>query len=173
MGMNRIFYKLKVRILCWLGVAMDIRSRGKWPSYALSNFYHNSFELDGVKLRCMEAFLQGIKCHNDKEQLRIFCMRGKRAKFFGAKIKGNNFYDIEKRGVYWKGEIIDRHSQDFQTLLRRAYRAVFEQCPKFRDALAATGKKRLYHTIGNTDPHETILTEKEFCTILTELRSQL
>ncbi len=171
--MSRIFHKLGVRVLCWLKLAIDIRSRDKWPSYALSNFYHNSFELDGVRLRCMEAFLQGIKCHNAKEQLRIFCMRGKRAKFFGEKVKGNKFYDVEKQGVYWNGETIDRHSQDFQTLLRRAYRAMFEQCPKFRDALAATGNKRLYHTIGKTDRHETILTEKELCTILTELRSYL
>lgn len=173
MGINRTFLRLKVQILCWLGLAIDIRSRGRWPSYALSNLYHNSFELDGMKLRCMEAFLQGIKCHNDTEQLRIFCMRGKRAKFFGAKVKGNKFYDVEKRGVYWNGETIDRHSQAFQTLLRRTYRAMFEQCPKFRDALTATGGKRLYHTIGKTNPHDTILTERELCTILTELRNEL
>ncbi len=173
MGMNGILHKLRVRVLCWLGQAVDIRSRGKWPIYALSNFYHNSFELDGVKLRCVEAFLQGIKCHNDKEQIRIFCMRGKRARFFGTKIKGNKFYDAETRGVYWNGKTIDRHSPEFQALLRRAYRAMFDPCPRFREALAATGSKRLYHTLGKTDRHETILTEEELCTILTDLRSQL
>ena len=49
---------------------------------------------------------------------------------------------------------------------------MLKQCPKFREALMATGNKRLYHTIGNTNPHDTILTEKELCAILTELRNE-
>jgi len=46
----------------------------------------------------------------------------------------------------------------------------FEQYLKFIEALKATGSKRIYHTIGKTDPTETILTDKELYTILTELR---
>ncbi len=33
--------------------------------------------------------------------------------------------------------------------------------------------KRLFHSIGKTNPKETILTEKEYCSILTELRTEL
>lgn len=121
----------------------------------------------------MEGFVQGLKCSDTNEQLRICKMRGKRAKQFGQKVKGNLLYDIEKNGVFWNGKQISRHSDDFQELMRRAYSAMFDQCPKFREALRATGTKRLFHTIGNPDPHKTILTEKELCDILTELRSQL
>lgn len=169
----RILHKAKVKVLTLLGLALDIHSKGKWPSYALSNFYHNSFALDGVSCRSMEGFVQGLKCSDINEQLRICKMRGKRAKQFGQKVKGNPQYDIETKDVYWAGTQINRHSTEFQKLMRRAYRAMFDQCPKFRDALKATGNKRLFHTIGNPDPHQTILTEKEFCDILTELRREL
>lgn len=170
---TRILHKAKVKILTWLELAIDIHSKGKWPSYALSNFYHNSFVLDGVSCRSMEGFLQGLKCSDTNEQIRICKMRGKRAKQFGQKVKGNPLYDIETNGVYWKGKQINRHSEDFQKLVRRAYAAMFDQCPKFREALKATGTKRLFHTIGNPDPHQTILTEKELCDILTELRNEI
>lgn len=170
---TRILHKAKVKVYTWLGLALDIHSKGKWPSYALSNFYHNSFMLDGVICRSMEGFVQGLKCSYINEQLRICKMRGKRAKQFGQKVKGNPHYDIETNGVFWNGQRIDRHSDDFQKLMRRAYHAMLEQCPKFREALKATGTKRLFHTIGNPDHHQTILTEKEFCNILTELRKEL
>lgn len=162
-----------IKILCLLDMAIDIHSKGKWPSYALSNFYHNSFVLDGVICRSMEGFVQGLKCYDMNEQLRICKMSGKRAKQFGQKVKGNPLYDIEVNGVYWNGKQINRHTEDFQLLIRRAYKSMFEQCPKFREALKATGNKKLFHTIGNTNPHKTILTEKELCTILTELRKEL
>lgn len=170
---TRIFHKAHVTILVWLGVAIDIRSRGKWPKYALSNFYHNSFVLDGISCRSMEGFLQSLKCNHINEQILICKKRGKKAKLFGQHIKGNPCYDFEARGVFWNETFINRHSLEYQNLLRRAYRAMLDQCPKFREALLATGIKRLYHTIGNTDPHQTILTEKELCDILTELRSEL
>lgn len=170
---THILHKVKVKVLIWLGLAIDIHSKGKWPSYALSNFYHNSFAFDGVNCRSMEGFVQGLKCSDRNEQLRICKMRGKRAKQFGQKVKGNPQYDIEMNGVFWNGERIDRHSDDFQKLMRRVYHAMFEQCPKFREALSSTGTKQLFHTIGNPNPQKTILTEKEFCTILTELRTEL
>lgn len=53
------------------------------------------------------------------------------------------------------------------------FRAMFEQCPKFRDALVDTESKKLFHNIGKTNPRETILIEKEFCSVLTELRKEL
>lgn len=142
---TRILHKAKVKVLTWLGMALDIHSKGKWPSYALSNFYHNSFVLDGVNCRSMEGFVQGLKCLDRNEQIRICKMRGKRAKQFGQKVKGNQHYDIEANGVFWDGKKIDRHSDDFQRLMRSAYHAMFEQCPKFREALAATGSKQLFH----------------------------
>ncbi len=63
--MKRKLHKLKVKVLCLLGLAFDIHSKGKWPSYALSNFYHNSFEFEGVSCRSMEGFIQSLKCSAD------------------------------------------------------------------------------------------------------------
>lgn len=68
---------------------------------------------------------------------------------------------------------INRHSEEYQSFIRKVYHAMFDQCTKFREALKATGTKRLFHTIGNPDSHNTILTEKELCDILTELRNKL
>ncbi len=167
---TRILHKIKVKILTSLGLALDIHSKGQWPSCALSNFYHNSFVLDGVKCSSMEGFVQGLKCSDKNEQLQVCNMQGKEAKQFGQKIKGNPLYDIETNGIFWNGSQIDRHSESFQKLMRRAYKAMFDQCPEFIEALKATGAKRLFHTIGNPNPHKTILTEKELCDILTELR---
>lgn len=121
----------------------------------------------------MEGFIQSLKCSDRNEQLRVCKMRGKRAKQFGQKVKGNPHYDIEVKGVCWKGIIIDRHSGEYQVLLRKVYHAMFDQCSRFREALKASGTKRLFHTIGNPDSHKTILTEKELCDILNELRNEL
>lgn len=170
---QRIFHRIYVRALTWLGLAVDIHSKGKWPSYALSNFYHNSFVFDGISCRSMEGFIQSLKCSDRNEQLRVCKMRGKRAKQFGQKVKGNPHYDIEVKGVCWNGVFINRHSEEYQSFIRKVYRAMFDQCTKFREALKATGTKRLFHTIGNPDSHKTILTEKELCDILTELRNKL
>ncbi|MCM1142205.1 MAG: hypothetical protein NC453_26850 [Muribaculum sp.] len=154
-------------------MALDIRSRNGWPVYALSNFYHNSFVIDGVSCRSMEGFIQSLKCSDPNEQIRVYKMRGKRAKQFGQKTKNNPHYNFIKNGVFWNGVRYDRMSDEYQGLIHRAYRVMFEQCPKFRDALADTGNKKLFHTIGNANAHDTILTEKEFCSILTELRKEL
>lgn len=170
---SRIVHSIFVKVLTWSGLAIDIRSRSKWPGYALSNFYHNSFVLDGISCRSMEGFLQSLKCCHINEQILICKKRGKRAKLFGQHVKGNPDYDIESRGVFWNGVFINRHSEDYQKLLRKAYRAMFDQCPKFREALMSTGSKRLYHTLGNSDPHKTVITEKELCDILTELRDEM
>lgn len=171
--MKRPLHTLWVKLLCNLGVALDIRSRNGWPVYALSNFYHNSFVIDGVSCRSMEGFIQSLKCSDTNEQIRVCKMRGKRAKQFGKKTKNNSHYDFIKNGVFWNGVRYNRMMDEYQGLIRQAYRAMFEQCPKFRDALAASGSKMLFHSIGKTNPTKTILTEKEFCSILTELRKEL
>ena len=47
---------------------------------------------------------------------------------------------------------------------------MFEQSEGFRTALMATRDMALYHTKGESNPYKTILTEQEFCGILTGLR---
>lgn len=162
-----ILHKAKVKVLTWLGLALNIHSKGKWPSYALSNFYPHEFEFDGVTCGSMEGFLQSLKTNDLKRQI-LVCGLSKK----DAKMRSTDTWKKEQT-VYWKGRAYNRHGNQFQFLLRRAYRAMLKQCPKFADALKATANRQLFHTIGNTNSHDTILTEKELCTILTELRSEL
>lgn len=164
---TRILHKVKVKVLTWLGLAIDIHSKGKWPSYALSNFYPYEFTFDGVKCGSIEGFLQSLKT-NDVRLQEIVCGLSKKE----AKKRSTDTWKKEQN-VYWKGRTYNRHGNQFQFLVRRAYRAMLKENPKFRDALLATGAKQLFHTIGNPNPHQTILTEKEFHDILTELRTGL
>ena len=72
--------------------------------------------------------------------------------------------------IWWNGHAIDRQSGVFLTLIKNAYEAMFEQNECFRTALMDTRGKMLYHSQGEKDSHKTILTEREFCGILTDLR---
>lgn len=164
---RRLLHKLKVKILSIVGLAVDISSREYGPAAILSNFTENHFVFDGVECGGMEGFVQALKHEDVEKQKKICALWGVRAKRKG---KGN--WKITQT-VYWKGRQISRHSDEFQLLVRDAFRAMFEQCPKFREALAATGRKNLYHSMGKADPRDTILTEHEFCSILTDLRNEL
>lgn len=165
--MNKHLHTLWVRLICILGLAIDIRSRNGWQAYALSNFYPHAFEFDGIHCGSMEGFLQSLKTNDIKRQS-LVCSLSKKE----AKQRSTDTWKKEQN-IYWKGRTFNRHGNQFQFLIRRAYRAMLKQCPKFREALIATRNKKLYHTIGKNNPLETILTEIEFCAILTELRKEL
>lgn len=160
-------HKLKIKALCWFGLAVDISSTLKGAAGILSNFTENHFTFDGVECGSMEGFLQSLKHQEPEVQERICAFVGKYAK--RKSVHGWK----ETQTIHWKGQPIDRHSEDFQSLVRKAYRAMAEQCPLFRNSLMSTGRKRLYHSMGNPDATKTILTDKEFCSILTELRKEL
>lgn len=163
-----ILHQIKVKILCLLGLALDIHSKGKWPSNALSNFYPHRFKFDSVWCASMEGFLQSLKTPSIAEQKEICGLSGK-----DAKMRSTDNWKADQT-LYWNGSRgIKRDSDQFQALVRKAYRAMFEQCPEFYEALKATGNKRLYHSIGNPIQSDTILTEKELCDILTELRLEI
>lgn len=46
----------------------------------------------------------------------------------------------------------------------------FYGCGRFRNALMETEGKQLLYDSGRKDPYKTILTDQEFCKILTDLR---
>lgn len=162
--MSNSWRSIYVQWLVWRGKAIDIWS-SDYPSGVLSNLANNAFVFDGVECLSMEGFLQSLKYSNPKEQKAICFLKGKKAKAKAI----NNAWKLDQK-VYWQGTVIDRSSGDFQQLLRRAYQALFEQNETFRTALLLTGSKKLYHVRGKSNPRDTILTEKEFCQILTELR---
>lgn len=66
-----------------------------------------------------------------------------------------------------------RDSPEYQTFLDRAYYAMFFQNKGFREALRATGNAVLRHSIGRTKESETVLTQREFCSRLMNLRDNM
>lgn len=147
---------------------MDIGSGKGYPASALSNFAGHRFIFDGIQVNSMEGLLQAFKFKNPDMQVEVCKLIGKAAKMKG---KEKNWHVLQT--LYWRGQAINRHSQEYQDLLDRAYLAMFEQSESFRNALKASGNSVLTHVIGKTDDHETILTRQEFCSRLMKLREKL
>ena len=143
---------------------LDIFSDGLYPSNVLSNMCSNGFRFDGIVCGSMEGFLQSLKRKELDKQRQICSMWGGNAR----KLIVTSWQTDQI--VRWKGKAIDRQCMDFTALVHKAYNSMFEQSERFRTALMATRGMTLYHTKGESNPHKTILTEQEFCGILTELR---
>jgi predicted NAD-dependent protein-ADP-ribosyltransferase YbiA (DUF1768 family) len=146
---------------------MDIGSGTGYPSANLSNFSPHPFVIDGIECASMEGFLQSLKFSNVDMQIYVCTLVGRQAKFKGKKKK---WYRTQV--LYWKGEEIGRHSEQYQDLLDRAFEALAENT-KFKKALLATGSSTLTHSMGNKDESRTVLTTREFCGRLTRIRSKL
>jgi predicted NAD-dependent protein-ADP-ribosyltransferase YbiA (DUF1768 family) len=59
---------------------IDIYSKGEYPANVLSNFYPNGFEIDGIRCRSMEGFLQSLKYSSLRRQIEVCALPGKLAK---------------------------------------------------------------------------------------------
>lgn len=147
---------------------MDIGSGHGYPADALSNFAPHPFVLDGIECNSMEGFLQSLKFSNPDMQREVCKLVGRAAKFKGKK---KNWY--VKQVLYWQGKEIPRDSDEYQTLLDRAYMAMATQNRGFQSALLATQNAALTHSIGKTKINETVLTRNEFCSRLTKIRTML
>ena len=143
---------------------LDIRSNGLYPSNVLSNLCSNDFRFDGLICGSMEGFLQSLKRKELDKQRQICSMKGGNAR----KMSVTSWQTDQI--VWWKGQAIDRHSEEYQQLIRRAYQAMFEQNERFRTALMQTRGMNLAHSCGEVNPYKTILTPAELCGILTNLR---
>lgn len=159
-----MFRRLYIKLLVKVGKAVDIWSKDSYPADVLSNLCSNGFRFDGVQCGSMEGFLQSLKHKEKNKQLQLCQMKGRNAK----KMTTNGWQTDQI--VWWKGNAIDRQSEGFTSLVKAAYQSMFNQSERFRTALMSTHGKRLYHSRGESNPYKTILTEKEFCSILTELR---
>jgi hypothetical protein len=114
----------------------------------------------------MEGFLQSLKIQDISEQRRECGLPRPVAQSIGRK------FDWRISGTLWWLETpLDRLSVEYQQLLGRA--ALFDQPAASRAALAASGQAQLTHSIGKSDPCETILTSEEFCLRLERLRSRV
>jgi len=144
---------------------MDIGSGKGYPESALSNFAGHRFTIDEIVCNSMEGFLQSLKFSNVDMQVHICSLVGRAAKFAGAK------KNWKTKGIlYWRGNNIDRFSNEYQTLLDRAFTEMFKQSEGFRNALLASNNATLTHSIGKSDAKDTVLTRAEFCSRLTKLR---
>lgn len=143
---------------------LDIRSNGLYPSNVLSNLCSNGFRLDGMVCGSMEGFLQSLKRKELDKQRQICSMKGGNAR----KMSVTSWQTDQI--VWWKGQAIDRQSEEYQRLISRAYQAMFEQSERFRAALMQTRGITLVHTSGEPSSYKTILTPSEFCGILMDLR---
>ena len=143
---------------------LDIRSNGLYPSNVLSNLCSNGFRLDGMVCGSMEGFLQSLKRKELDKQRQICNMKGGNAR----KMSVTSWQTDQI--VWWKGQAIDRQSEEYQRLISRAYQAMFEQSERFRAALMQTRGITLVHTSGEPSSYKTILTPSEFCGILMDLR---
>ncbi len=155
---------LYIRWLVWRGKAIDIWSKSAYPANVLSNLCSNGFRLDGMICGSMEGFLQSLKQKDKDKQRQICSMKGKNAK------KMTSTAWQTDQTLWWRGVAIDRQSHIFQKLVRRAYTAMFEQNERFRTALMSTRGLELFHSRGEKNSYKTILTEEEFCSVLTWLR---
>ena len=143
---------------------LDIRSNGLYPSNVLSNLCSNGFRLDGLVCSSMEGFLQSLKRKELDKQRQICSMKGGNAR----KMSVTSWQTDQI--VWWKGQAIDRQSEEYQRIIRRAYQAMFEQSERFRAALMQTRGIKLVHTSGEPSSYKTILTPAEFCDILMNMR---
>jgi hypothetical protein len=149
---------------------MEIHSSHPWPSGALSNFAARTFVFDDVHVGSMEGLLQAFKFENPAEQIEVCALAGIKAKNRGT-VRREQWQSTQT--LWWKGQAYDRHGAEYAALLDRAYQAMCDQCEDFRKALLATHSAPLSHTIGNSDPYQTILTPTEMCGRLTRLRTKL
>lgn len=164
---RKTFRKIYVMLLCLVGKAIDISSKSKFPAGDLSNFTPYAFTFRGIDFVSMEALLQGLKFEGVEEQNKVFRLVG-----VEAKRKGRNRKWFLDQTLYWQGKPMKRESEEYRSLVEDAFNALSAN-KDFRRALLATVDKTLYHTMGESDPTRTVLTENEFCGILTNIRRRL
>lgn len=123
-----------------------------------------TFMFRGMSFTSMESLLQGLKFEAVEEQNVVFRLVGVKAKRKGKSCKWHL-----NQTLWWQGKPMKRSSDEYRDFVEEAFEALSYN-NDFLKALQATGDKRLYHTIGIPDPTKTVLTEDEFCSILTRLR---
>ena len=134
----------------------------------LSNFHPYKFQFRGVEFTSMEALLQGIKFEIPKKQNEVFKLVGKKAKFKGKKSK---WYHNQR--LYFNDKSYHRRSIEYQNFIEEAFIALYTKNPEAKDNLLKTKGYRLIHSIGKNEESKTVLTEREFCYLLTKIRASL
>lgn len=147
--------------------SIDIRWASPYPINQLSNFAHHPFILDGVECAGLEGFYHAIKHPSIEYQVAMCQLVGYEAKK-AAKDLGNSWQTDQV--LHWRGRQYDRHDDEYQHLLDRAFIARSNSNEEFRSALRMTGASTLTHQVGSVDPRWTVITRAEFCYRLMAVR---
>ena len=147
---------------------VDISLKRDWPANVLSNFYEAPFYFDGVYCASKEGLLQALKTQYRNEQIRICSLSGIEAKKAGQK------YNDWKDGqfLWWNGYYYYRKSKEYWDLLKRIFDVQYFTLDLIV-AILATGDKKFIHSVGESDKSKTVLTEEEFCKLMTVARQKL
>lgn len=145
---------------------IDIHSQLPGIPGILSNLHPKPFIMNGLVFGSIEGFLQGLRCKDQERQLQIFKMYGIDAKRTGRE------NPIKQDTLYFKGVPFNRHSEYYQKMLDKAFMCCFVQNDKFQKALYDSVGHELGHSIGKTDPKDTILTNQEFISRLDTIRTK-
>lgn len=167
---------------------MDIGSNHGGLSARLSNFQARSFVLDPTdsmlpaRIRnaatsagetrpwvcsSLEGALQALKFDKPRVAESVCSLVGMQAKRRG---RGRNREWKRRQKLWIFGVSVDRKSDEMWDVHRYLYASLWVQNASFRDDLRATGDAVLRHSMGRRDERETVLTEREFCRLLTWLR---
>ncbi len=146
-------------------INIDFRIKGQ---NLLSNMMPRPFVLDGIKCGSTEGVLMGGKIEDPGKQKYVCSLSG-----WDAQRAGKDIPWWETQTLYWKGKAMDRHGPEYQEHLDRLYANMYAQNPEARKALMDTYPHKLIHKVGGNDPTRTILTVKEFCGRLMDIRQTL
>lgn len=89
-----------------------------------------------------------------------------------AKYKGKHKTWWKEQTLYWQGVEYKRDGKEYQELLKRAYLELAKN-EGFKRAIIASGNAVYTHSIGKNDITHTILTEREFCSMLNMCRTKI
>lgn len=153
---------------------MDIRSGRPGAAGILSNLTRELFIFDGIEVSSSEAVLMAFKVSDWDLAQRLLGLHGLAPKKEVASFLCNGLIGDwrETQTLYWRGSPVDRHGDDYKTLVRSLFLAK-ATAKDFRQALISTRGQTLTHRSGGRDPNQTVLTEKEFCSALMHVRHLL
>lgn len=143
----------------------DIHSKRFGFAGRLSNFTKREFVFDGVECRSIEGVLQSFKCKDFDEQKRICMLSG-----IDAKNAGIEFDWKKEQVLYWNNTEYPRESVEYDELLTRLYKSVYECDSAIKKDIEESKKYILEHSIGVEDKMQTVLTKDEFISNLIMLQ---
>jgi len=148
---------------------MEIGGNAKGVGGRLSNFTARSFIFYGVQCASMEGLLQSFKFDKEHIQVEVCNLVGIAAKRRGQK---RNKAWKQKQTLWWKDVSYPRKSTEYRILVAKAFIALSKN-EKFKTDLLSTNDAVFTHRIGKRKEADTVLPEREFCRLLTNLRRTL